>query len=81
MNTIKNSQCVLVVAVICCVLLTLPNGAKANTIEYEKAAYLKVEDIIPTSLLKSNIYTIDAKVINDGLMNTYYVRSIDRFTL
>jgi hypothetical protein len=46
-----------------------------NAAEYEPAQTLKASDVLPKSFFKSDLYKVDQKVKNDGLMNTYKVTS------
>ncbi len=43
--------------------------------KYEPQQVLKASDILPWSFFESDLYKVDQKVINDGLMNTYTVTS------
>jgi hypothetical protein len=43
---------------------------------FEQRVDLRASSLIPTELLKSNLYTVDETVVNDGLLNHYRVRSI-----
>ncbi len=43
---------------------------------FEQRADLRASALIPPELLKSDLYTVDETVVNDGLLNHYRVRSI-----
>lgn len=43
---------------------------------FEQRTTLKASSLLSADLLKSNLYTVDEEVINDGLLNHYTVRSI-----
>jgi hypothetical protein len=43
---------------------------------FEQRTILKASSLLGADLLKSNLYTVDEEVINDGLLNHYTVRSI-----
>lgn len=47
----------------------------AATEWYEPPTILKATDILPRSFFESDLYKVNEKVINDGLMNTYTVTS------
>jgi hypothetical protein len=43
--------------------------------EYERPPVLNANMVLPKSVLKSEHFTIDQKVLNDGLVNSYKVSS------
>jgi len=65
-------------AVLLTISLTLsgrPATARNGT-AFEQQVTLRASSLLGADLLKSNIYTVDEEVINDGLLNHYTVRSV-----
>ncbi len=57
-------------------LFTGPYCIAAHAAEqYEPQQVLKATDVLPKSFFESDLYKVDQKVKNDGLMNTYTVTS------
>ena len=44
--------------------------------DLSRERHLRASSLLSADLLKSNLYTVDEEVINDGLLNHYTVRSI-----
>ena len=57
-----------------CALSMFPGAANA-TERYEPQQVLKATEVLPKSFFESDLYKVDQKVKNDGLMNTYTVTS------
>jgi len=57
------------------ILTGRPSPAPAESL-FEQTADLRASALIAPELLKSDLYTVDETVVNDGLLNHYRVRSI-----
>jgi len=59
---------------LCLILHNHASGTTAQT-GFEQKAELKASNLLSPDLLKSDLYTVDEAVINDGLLNHFTVRS------
>ena len=59
-----------------CLLLNQQTAGAQPQAGFEQSSRLRASSLISPDLLKSNLYTVDEEVINDGLLNHYTVRSI-----
>lgn len=59
------------------VLSSHPVGVLAAQVQnsFEEKTLLKASSVISPDLLKSDLYTVDEEIVNDGLLNHYTVRS------
>ncbi len=62
-----------VLAMLSTVLAVVPALATAN--EWEEPPVLRAEAVLPAALLKSAQHSVAEKVVNDGFMNTYTLRT------
>ncbi len=69
-----HAQSVVLLALLCLVLTHRAADAQTQT-GFERRTVLRASTLLSPDLLKSNLYTIDEEVINDGLLNHYTVRS------
>lgn len=60
----------------CLVLSGYQTSKAQDRTSYEQGTSLKASALLSADLLKSNLYTIDEEVLNDGLLKQYTVRSI-----
>lgn len=67
--------CALIILALALIVTGRPVPASAQS-TFEQRADLRASALIPPELLKSNLYTVDETVVNDGLLNHYRVRSI-----
>ncbi|HSL39773.1 MAG TPA: hypothetical protein VK857_05325 [Desulforhopalus sp.] len=58
-----------------CLVLVCQPGAAENGNVFEQTAELKASALLSPELRNSALYTIDERVVNDGLLNQYTVRS------
>ncbi len=65
----------LIILTLTLILTGRPFPAPAES-RFEQTADLQASALIAPELLKSNLYTVDETVVNDGLLNHYRVRSI-----
>src|SRR5262249_28486465 len=55
--------------------LSAATGAAPHASTYETPPVLKASEFLETDLLKGDNYSVDEKVTNDGLFNTYTIQS------
>ncbi len=56
-------------------ILALSQPAVIVAQEYEQAPILSAKEMLPKKLLKTDYYSIDERVVNDGYLNIYQIRS------
>jgi hypothetical protein len=69
------SVSVLIILTLILVVAGRPVPVPAQS-DFEQRVDLRASALIPPELLKSNLYTVEETVVNDGLLNHYRVRSI-----